>query len=123
MVHRATFRDDSAKFEKENEKEEKFEESALLECFPPNLGNNLLLIFGRWPRQKYWSFLNVEAERHNNKREKIKGIPTFDPAGWSEAVVDLYEIPPSANEADFKAEFTYAGEEWEVRFKGNQIHP
>ncbi len=93
----------------------------------PNLrhgesGNNLLLIFGR-PRQTYWSFLNVEAERDNNKREKIKGVPAFDPAGWSEAVVDLCEIPTSENEADFKAEFTYGGEEWEVRFKGNQIHP
>lgn len=119
MVHRATFQDDDARF---REGLQKFKKSALLECFPPDAGNNLLLIFDRPPRT-YWSFLNVEAESHNDKEERIKGVPAFNQDGTSEAVIDLYQIPASANEADFKARFTWGGKDWRVRFKGHQIHP
>ncbi len=84
--------------------------------------NKLLLIFNR-PPWTYWSFLNVEAERHNDKEERIKGVPAFAPSGESEAIIDLYEVPASANEAKFKAEFNYDGRDWKIDFKGNQTSP
>ena len=57
-VHRATF----VGVGKIKESEKECEKSVTLECFPPP-HNKLLLIFNR-PPWTYWSFLNVEAEKH-----------------------------------------------------------
>ncbi len=100
---------------------EKYQKSVILECFPPP-HNKLLLIFNR-PPWTYWSFLNMEAERHNDKEERIKGVPAFDPTGESEAIIDLYQVPALENQARFKAKSKYAGRDWKIDFRGNQTFP
>jgi len=120
-VHRATFVGvGKIKNDGKDGSEQEYER-VILECFPPP-HNKLLLIFNR-PPWTYWSFLNVEAERHNDKEERIKGVPAFDTTGESEAIIDLYKIPAIENEARFKAEFKYDSKEWKIDFKGNQTNP
>ncbi len=122
MVHRATFVG-TGEFEEKTPdgQETEYEKQVIFECFPPP-HNKLLLIFNKPPWMS-WSFLIVESERHNDKEERIKGVPAFDPAGESEAVIDLYNIPAADNEARFKAEFTLGGVNWKVKFRGNQTFP
>ena len=123
MVHRATFVG-IGEFEQKppDGRETKYEKQLTLECFPHLAGNNLLVIFNR-PPWTYWSFLNLESERHDDKEERITGVPAFAPTGESEAVIQLYEVPASDNKATFNARFTLGGVNWRVDFKGNQTFP
>ncbi len=118
MVHRATFTG-TGEFEEETEYER---EGVILECFPPEAGNKLLLIFDKPPRT-FWSFPIVESERHDDKEERIKGGAPDGATGESEAVIEIYKVPATDNEARFKAEFTLGGVNWRVKFRGNQTFP